>query len=142
MADVVSKRKRSAIMSKVPQRDSKQELMVRRFLFSKGFRFRKNVKKLSGSPDVVLPKYKTVIFIHGCFWHGHENCKYSKLPTSNTEYWHEKIRQNLNRDNRNTSLLESEGWRVIIVWQCELKNNSSANVRLNKLIEEIQYKNL
>lgn len=93
--DVFSKSKRSDIMSKVSGKDTKPEILVRKFLFSKGFRYRKNVKDLPGKPDIVLPKYKAIIFVHGCFWHGHESCEAAKLPTSNIDYWTEKIASNI-----------------------------------------------
>jgi len=137
MADVVSKSKRSKIMSKVPQKDSKQEMLVRKYLFSKGFRFRKHVKKLPGSPDIVLTKYKTVIFIHGCFWHGHKDCKYSQLPTTRNEFWKDKTEKNIERDNKKNWELKSLGWKVITVWQCEVKNSELAKNRLKKLEGEI-----
>jgi len=137
MADIVSENKRSEIMSKVPQRDSKQEILVRKFLFAHGHRFRKNDKRLPGSPDIVLPKYKTVIFVHGCFWHGHEDCQAARLPS--TQFWQEKIFQNIERDNRKMSELHSMGWHVITVWQCELKNKAAQEDRLNRLLREIDY---
>lgn len=124
-------------MSKVPQKDSKPEIIVRKYLFSKGFRYRTNVKKLSGSPDIVLSKYKTVIFIHGCFWHGH-TCRAGHLPSSNIDFWVEKINKNTVRDNRQISELKSLGWSVIIIWQCEIKNKKLREDRLLRLEEEIK----
>jgi DNA mismatch endonuclease (patch repair protein) len=119
--DVFSKSKRSEIMSKVSGKDTKPEVLVRKFLFSKGFRYRKNVIELPGKPDIVLPKYKTIVFIHGCFWHGHENCEAAKLPTSNVDYWTKKVSSNIERDCRNKQSLKSLGWNVIVIWECELK---------------------
>jgi DNA mismatch endonuclease (patch repair protein) len=135
--DVFSKSKRSDIMSKVSGKDTKPEILVRKFLFSKGFRYRKNVKDLLGKPDIVLPKYKTIIFVHGCFWHGHENCEAAKLPTSNIEYWTKKVTSNVTRDSQNIQSLKETGWNVIIIWECELKSKNRER-RLLQLIEEIQ----
>ena len=123
MSDIYSKQKRSEIMSKISRKETKPEILVRKHLFARGFRFRKNDRRLPGSPDVVLPKYKVVIFIHGCFWHGHDECKKSKLPETNTEFWLTKIRKNVERDNKNEIELKLLGWKVIIVWQCELGRN-------------------
>lgn len=135
--DIFSKSKRSDIMSKISGKETKPEILVRKYLFSKGFRYRKNVKDLPGKPDIVLPKYKTIIFIHGCFWHGHEGCKKSNLPTTNTEFWSEKIGKNIERDRFNINNLNNKGWKVIIVWQCELKNADVMDKRLMKLTTEI-----
>ena len=112
------KHKRSEIMAKISGKETKPEILVRKYLFSKGYRYRKNVKTLPGSPDIVLSKYKTVIFINGCFWHGH-NCKRAKLPETRKEIWDGKIRDNIGRDKRNTITLETLGWNVITIWQCE-----------------------
>lgn len=108
-------------MARVPVKDSKPEKLLRSALFSRGFRFRKNYKGLSGSPDIVLPKYNTVVFVHGWFWHYHKNCKYSKIPSSNVEFWTGKLEANVKRDNRNVRLLKKAGWQVITVWQCQLR---------------------
>ena len=124
-------------MSKVPQCDSKQEILVRKFLFARGYRFRKNDKSLPGSPDIVLPKYKTVIFVHGCFWHGHKGCRAARLPSTRNKFWKEKVSHNIERDNRKEAELQNLGWKVITVWQCELKNKVLLEERLNRLIQEI-----
>ena len=124
-------------MSKVPQKGTRPEYIVRKFLFSNGLRYRVNVKKLPGSPDIVLSKYKTVIFVHGCFWHGH-SCKYAALPTTNYAFWYNKIEKNKERDAIKNSLLEEMGWNVIIVWQCELKNSGSREQRLKNLLKQIR----
>ena len=124
-------------MSKIPGKETKPEILVRRFLFSKGFRFRKNVKDLPGKPDIILPKYKTAIFVHGCFWHGH-SCKRGTLPEANHEFWREKIGKNVERDNSNIHKLEEQGWSVIIIWSCELKNEQLREVTLHKLIKEME----
>jgi DNA mismatch endonuclease (patch repair protein) len=140
MSDIFSKSKRSEIMSKISGKETKPEIIVRKYLFAKGFRYRKNLKKLPGKPDIVLPKYKTIILIHGCFWHGHEGCKKSVLPTTNTEFWKEKIGKNIERDRFNILELEKQGWKVIVVWQCELKNSTVKNIRLVKLTNEISFR--
>lgn len=136
MSDIYSKSKRSNIMSKISGKETKPEILVRKYLFAQGFRYRKNVKELPGKPDIVLSKYKVVIFIHGCFWHGH-SCKQGTLPQTNYNFWQEKIRKNLERDNRNILELKEKGWNVIIVWQCEIKNKKSKEARLNRLLGEI-----
>lgn len=123
MADTVSKEKRSEIMSHVNGKETKPEIMVRKYLFARGLRYRKNVKQLPGTPDIVFLKYKTAVFVNGCFWHGHKGCKYSHLPSTNLEYWKKKIAENLERDERKTRELEKLGYRVLIVWQCQLKPN-------------------
>ncbi len=137
MTDIFSKQKRSQIMSKISGKDTKPEIKVRKYLFSKGFRYRKNVKTLPGKPDIVLPKYKTVIFVHGCFWHGH-NCPAGKLPETRKEFWENKIRGNVERDKRNKIELEKNGWRVITVWQCELKNKKIQEETLNRLVTSLR----
>ena len=125
-------------MSKIKGKDTKSEVSVRKYLFSKGFRYRKNVRKLLGKPDIVLTKYKTIIFIHGCFWHFHQDCKEGHLPSSNIEYWKEKLDKNVERDQKNIFLLASMGWKVIVIWECELKTIPLRNSRLERLIEEIK----
>ena len=131
MSDIYSKSKRSEIMSHISDKETKPEILVRKFLFAYGFRFRKNVKNLPGKPDIVLPKYKTAIFIHGCFWHGH-TCKRGALPTTNIEFWKTKINGNIERDKRNIAELTQQGWKVILIWQCEIRNEK---LRLHKLPE-------
>ena len=123
-------------MSHIRSKNTKPEELVRKYLFSKGFRYRKNVRKLPGCPDIVLPKYKTVIFVNGCFWHKHD-CPRFVWPSSNQEYWIPKITSNVERDERNYFMLRNEGWTVIIVWECELKK-AVTDARLEKLINEIK----
>lgn len=123
MVDKVSKEVRSYNMSRIRSKDTRPEILVRSYLFSKGLRFRKNDKRYHGSPDVVLPKYKTIVFIHGCFWHLHDGCKYAVMPKSNVEFWEKKLYGNRERDERNKKELEELGWRVITVWECELKKD-------------------
>lgn len=123
MADKFSKETRSYIMSRIRGKDTKPEILVRKYLFARGLRFRKNDKRYLGRPDVVLPKYKTAVFVHGCFWHLHEGCKYAKMPKSNVEYWEEKLYRNRERDARNQAELKAMGWTVLTVWECELKKD-------------------
>ena len=123
MADKFSKETRSYIMSRIRGKDTKPEILVRKYLFARGLRFRKNDKRYPGRPDVVLPKYKTAVFVHGCFWHLHEGCKYAKMPKSNVEYWEEKLYRNRERDARNQAELKAMGWTVLTVWECELKKD-------------------
>ncbi len=108
-------------MSRIKGKDTSIEVRVRQYLFSKGYRFRKNDKRFPGKPDVVMPKYHTVIFVHGCFWHRHPGCKYATTPTSNAEFWKEKFRRNVENDQRHIHDLENLGWRVITVWECDIK---------------------
>jgi len=137
LGDIYSKRKRSEIMSKISGTETKPEILIRKYLFSKGFRFRKNDKRLPGRPDIVLPKYKTVIFIHGCFWHGH-HCKAGKLPETNKEFWENKINSNIERDKKNQHKLEKLGWKIIITWQCKLKNKKVVIKKLKEIEQKIQ----
>ena len=114
--------------------DTKPEMLVRKFLFSKGFRFRLHGKNLPGKPDIILPKYKTAIFIHGCFWHGHSNCKYYSIPKTRTEWWLNKINGNISNDAKKKLLLEELGWRIITLWECELKPAKKDETLLNLLV--------
>lgn len=121
MADNHTKEIRSYNMSRIRSKNTKPEEMVRKYLFSQGFRYRKNDTRLPGKPDIVLPKYKTVIFVNGCFWHKHENCKYFVWPKTNEDFWRTKISANVSRDQENIKLLSELGWNVIVIWECELK---------------------
>ncbi len=134
--DVHDKKTRSYNMSQIKGKNTKPEEMVRKYLFAQGFRYRKNDKKLPGTPDIVLPKYKTVIFVNECFWHGHEGCKYFVWPRSNSEFWKKKIEDNIIRDQQKIELLKSDGWKVIVVWECELKPQNK-DTCLKKLGKEI-----
>ena len=136
MADNHSKEVRSKNMSHIRSTNSKPEEIVRKYLFSKGFRYRKNVRTLPGCPDIVLPKYKTVIFVNGCFWHKHD-CPRFVWPASNEDYWRPKILRNVERDQKNAEVLKNIGWRIITVWECELKKKV-AEQTLEKLAEEIR----
>ena len=135
--DVHDKKTRSFNMSRIKGKNTKPEELVRKYLFSQGFRYRKNVRTLPGSPDIVLPKYKTAIFVNGCFWHGHVGCKYFVWPENNAEFWREKITANIERDSRNIKLLEQAGWKVLVVWECELKKNRLENT-LGSLVKRIR----
>ena len=121
MADNVSKERRSEIMSNVKSSDTKPELIVRKFLFANGFRFRLHDKNLPGKPDIKLTKYKTLVFIHGCFWHGHENCSIYVMPKTNKKFWYEKIDKNISRDKKRVVKLRKMGWHVYTIWECDLK---------------------
>ncbi|MEI7847165.1 MAG: DNA mismatch endonuclease Vsr [Chloroflexota bacterium] len=123
-------------MSRIRSNETIPEIAVRKFLFANGFRYRKNVKKLPGCPDIVLRKYKSVIFVNGCFWHKHEGCKYFRWPKSNIEYWNKKISDNVMRDSNNKIALETDGWKVIYIWECELKKESR-EARLEQLIRDL-----
>lgn len=119
--DVFSPEKRSQVMSRIRSKDTKPEKIIRSILHKLGFRFRINRKDLPGKPDIVLPKYRTVIFVHGCFWHQHEGCKIASKPKSNSEYWKTKFIKNIERDKKNQEELKLMGYRVIIIWECEAK---------------------
>lgn len=121
MTDMYSKERRSYVMSKIRSKDTKPELLVRKYLFKQGFRFRVNVKRLPGTPDIVLRKYRSVIFVHGCFWHGHENCSVYVLPKTHSEYWFGKINRNRERDAKVRAKIRAMGWNVIVIWECQLK---------------------
>jgi DNA mismatch endonuclease, patch repair protein len=121
MADVHNKATRSYNMAQIKSKNTKPELLVRKFLHGMGFRYRLHAKDLPGKPDIVLPKYKTIIFIHGCFWHGHSNCKYFVTPKTRTDWWLNKINTNKLKDINATKLLKKEKWKIIIVWECALK---------------------
>ena len=133
--DVHDKKTRSYNMSRIKGKNTKPEELVRKYLFSQGFRYRKNDKRLPGSPDIVLPKYKTAIFVNGCFWHGHEGCKHFVWPKSNEAFWKNKIETNITRDKKKTEALEEIGWKVVVVWECELKQSKAENlIRLGEKI--------
>lgn len=121
MTDVHDKKTRSYNMSRIRSKGTKPEILVRKYLFSKGFRYRLNVRGLPGTPDIVLPKYKTVILIHGCFWHGHEGCRYFILPKTRQEWWLDKIAHNKVLDVENLAKLKNLGWKVFVIFECELK---------------------
>ncbi|HCA55171.1 MAG TPA: very short patch repair endonuclease [Ruminococcaceae bacterium] len=135
MADTLTKEKRSWNMSRIRGKDTQVEVKVRKYLFSKGFRYRKNVTDLPGKPDIVLPKYKTVVFIHGCFWHRHPGCKYSYTPKSNIEFWEKKFSANVKNDDIKRKQLEDDGWRVIVLWECDVERRFEQT--MEKLVSEL-----
>lgn len=124
---------RSRCMASIKGKDTKPEILVRKYLFRRGLRYRVNNKKLPGSPDIVLKKYKTVVFVDGCFWHGHKGCKYYRLPQSNTEFWRKKITGNAARDYVNNIDLQLAGWHVIRVWECQVKTKELREETLERL---------
>jgi len=127
---------RSYIMSQIKGKNTKPELMVRRFLHAKGFRFKIHDKSLPGKPDVVLPKYRTVVEVNGCFWHGHKNCKYFKMPHTNRKYWKHKIEINRLRDRANKKRLKALGWKLLVIWECEIRKANREST-LGKLVAEL-----
>lgn len=136
MPDVHSKKVRSFNMSQIRSKDSKPEMIVRRFLHGQGFRYSLHKKGMPGNPDLVLRKHKTVIFVHGCFWHGHNDCRYFKIPETRKDWWEQKLQSNKLRDKKNKKDLTDLGWNVITVWECELKPKVREE-RLNNLISEL-----
>lgn len=128
--------KRSYNMSRIRGKDTKPELRVRRYLFSRGLRFRKNDKRYPGKPDIVLPKYRTVIFVNGCFWHAHENCEKFVMPKTNTDFWLPKLERNRQKDQQNTLRLTEQGWSVITVWECQITGPDGERI-LAELYSEI-----
>ncbi len=137
MTDVHDKATRSYNMSRIRSKNTKPEMVVRKFLFSKGFRYRLHGKNLPGKPDIVLARHKTAIFVQGCFWHGHENCKYFKIPETRKKWWTKKIEQTKKNDDKIQTLLKTDGWKVIVIWECELKKEKKEKTLLD-LIEEIK----
>jgi DNA mismatch endonuclease (patch repair protein) len=136
MADVHSKKVRSYNMSRIRAKNTKPEILVRKFLHLNGFRFKLHDKILSGKPDIVLPKYKTVIFVHGCFWHGHKNCRYFSLPKTRTDWWKNKIDRNILNDRNHLHILKREKWKIIVIWECQLKP-AKREILLKKLLSNI-----
>ena len=134
--DRLTPEKRSWNMSRIKSKDTTPERIVRSFLHRNGFRFRLHVKDLSGKPDIVLPKYKTVIEVRGCYWHRHEGCKDATMPSTNTEFWQKKFAENVARDKRTEQELKKLGWNVIVVWECEIENKIFEDM-LNKIMEGI-----
>lgn len=139
MADRLTPDKRSWNMSRVHNTDTSIEVKVRKYLFSKGFRFRKNDKRYPGKPDIVLPKYKTAIFVHGCFWHRHEGCKDTTTPKTRTEFWKEKFKKNVENDKLHMELLKNDGWNVIVIWECEIEKDFDNT--MNRVVRQILERN-
>lgn len=137
MADVHNQQTRSYNMSQIKGKNTKPEMLVRKFLFAHGYRYKLHDKKLPGKPDIVLPKYKTVIFVHGCFWHGHTNCKYYVVPKTNTDWWLNKINRNIANDAKAVKALKKDGWKIITVWECKLKP-VSIQLTLDSLLKKLQ----
>lgn len=135
--DIWSKEKRSQVMSNIRGKNTKPEILLRKALFSLGYRFRIHYKKLPGKPDIVLPKYKTAIFVHGCFWHFHSMCREGRLPNSNSEFWQKKLEKNREKDLLNVQKLEQLGWTVLTIWECEIekKIETTLSAIISKLIK-------
>ena len=129
MIDVVSIEVRSRMMASIRSRDTKPELLVRRYLHGLGFRYRLSPRHLPGKPDLVLARYKTAIFVHGCFWHGHAKCRFATIPATRTEFWQAKIAGNKARDTASEAKLREQGWRVAVVWECALRTNQDFALR-------------
>jgi len=144
MADVHTKEIRSYNMSQIRSKNTKPELIVRKYLFANGFRYRLHSKSLPGKPDIVLPKYRTVIFVHGCFWHGHEGCKYFVVPKTRTKWWKDKINTNNANDKKVSKILKSLGWKVLTIFECELKLKKQINTlnKISKKINELSRQNI
>ncbi len=124
MADSLTKEERSKNMSSIKGKDTKPEMTVRKFLYNQGIRYRLHSKELPGKPDIVMRKRKTVIFVNGCYWHRHRNCKFAYTPKSNIRFWETKFNENIERDLKNYKTLKSKGWNVIVIWECKIKNNT------------------
>lgn len=135
MADRITQPQRSHVMRSVGRKDTEPEVVVRSLLHRAGFRFRKNVKSLPGTPDIVLPKYRTVIFVHGCFWHCHEGCRRATRPASRREYWDAKLAGNVERDRRKAGRLQEAGWKVMVIWECETK---APEVLIDRLVRALR----
>ena len=138
MPDTLSQTQRHKCMSSIQGKNTKPEILVRKGLHARGFRFRLYNKKLPGSPDIVLPKYGVVIMVNGCFWHGHKGCRYATKPKTNVEFWETKIARNRHRDEVTAAHLEALGWTVITIWECELRGASSVDARVDALADEIR----
>lgn len=134
MADRLTKEQRSWNMAQIRSKDTHPEVLVRSMLHRAGYRFRKNVKNLPGKPDIVLPKYRTVIFVHGCFWHRHKGCKYTTTPKTNKAFWKEKFERNVANDKKHARELRRLGWEVVTVWECQLKNSGKVPQRIIKIL--------
>ena len=120
--DIWSKRKQSEVMSRIKGKNTKPEMILRSQLFKRGFGFRVNKKDLPGKPDIVLPKFRTAIFVHGCFWHYHKDCREGRIPSTNTKFWKQKLERNIAKDEKNVEALKIKEWNVVVVWECEIEN--------------------
>lgn len=141
MTDIMTPEQRSRCMAAVKSNDTKPEMIVRRYLHSLGFRYGLHNKKLPGSPDIILRRFKTVIFINGCFWHGHENCNNYRMPKSNVDFWQSKINRNRARDERNLNDLQKLGWRVIVIWECQLKTKELREQTFHEILNILKSTN-
>lgn len=137
MSDIHTKNIRSYNMSQVKDKNTKTELIVRKYLFAHGLRYRIHNKKLLGKPDIVLPKHKTIIFVNGCFWHGHDACSYAALPKTRTKWWEEKINKNKAKDAQTIKVLQEKGWRILTIWGCDLKSKNK-DLTLSKLLSKFK----
>jgi DNA mismatch endonuclease (patch repair protein) len=133
VADVVDKATRSRMMSGIRGKNTLPEMLVRSFLHASGFRYRLHVKDLPGKPDIVLPKYRTVVFVHGCFWHQHPGCRNAVMPKSNRKFWQEKLEGNVERDRRNVAALRKAGWRCLKIWECQTSNTKLLGALIKRL---------
>jgi DNA mismatch endonuclease (patch repair protein) len=140
MSDNRTKEQRSYNMSRIRSTNTKPEILVRKFLFANGFRFRLHSKKLTGKPDIVIHKINSVVFVHGCFWHGHKNCKNAKTPVKHKKFWINKVKTNSERDKRNVRSLRKEGWKVLEIWECQL-HPKKVDRTLEKLLQKLSDKN-
>ena len=136
--DIWSQEKRSQVMAKIRGKNTKPEIVLRSALFKQGFRFRLHQKDLPGKPDIVLPKYRTIIFVHGCFWHYHKDCREGRIPSTRSEFWKTKLEGNRAKDQKNEDILMNHGWQVLTVWECEIENDVNHLVEL--LSEKIKLK--
>lgn len=134
--DIWSKQKRSEVMSRIRGKHTKPEMILRSELFRKGFRFRVHQKDLPGKPDIVLPKYRTAIFVHGCFWHYHKDCREGRIPSTNSKFWTEKLQRNINKDEANIKALRKDKWKVQVIWECDIEKNLEKTMK--KLIAKIK----
>lgn len=137
-ADIFSEEQRSYVMSRVASKNTKPELLVRSYLHRCGFRFRIHARRLPGNPDIVLPKHRTVIFVHGCFWHRHQDCTRATIPASRVDFWRDKFEKNIARDQKNQALLRGKDWRVFLVWECEIATLAKSEQRLALLVRQIE----
>lgn len=140
MVDFLSPEQRSERMSRIPSKDTSPELALRRALHALGLRFRVHDKRLPGKPDIVLPRYRTVVLVHGCFWHRHAGCDIATTPKSNTPFWQAKFDRNVRRDQKNAAALEGLGWRVIVIWECELGSRRKVDEAAGRIAAEIGHR--
>lgn len=130
MTDRISREARSRNMAAIRGKDTKPEMTVRKFLHRRGFRYRLHVKDLPGKPDIVIPKFRTVVFVHGCFWHRHKGCKNAVLPKTNPDFWEKKLKGNVKRDRKNLEALRNMGWRIVVVWECAMKGKNAGETEV------------